>query len=113
MTEKILQSSLDTIPTCEVLLCPVCGFECIHPLRVKVAKGDSVTLVDAEETRVVKGDTAESRKARSERGARIILEYLCESGHHGNIIFQFHKGNVFVEHEVLEPPSEWNTLWRS
>lgn len=110
---KILRSSLDTIPEMEVLLCPVCGFECIHPLRVTVAKGDSVTLVDAEGTRVVKGETAESRKACSERGIRIIIEYYCENGHHGNIIFQFHKGNTFVEHEVLEKTSEWNTLWRS
>ena len=110
---KILRSSLDTFPEMEVLLCPVCGFECVHPLRVTVAKGDIATLVDVEGTHVVRGDTVESRKARSERGVRIILEYLCENGHHGNIIFQFHKGNTFVEHEVLEAPSKWETLWRT
>ena len=109
----MLKTSIDTIPEMEVLLCPVCGFECVHPLRVKVAKGDSVTLVDSKGTRVVKGETAETRKAGSERGVRIILEYYCENGHHGNIIFQFHKGNTFVEHEVLEELSGLETLWRS
>ena len=109
----MLKTSVGTIPEMEVLLCPVCSFECLHPLKVKVATGNTITTVDSKGTHSFKGETAETRKARSERGVRIILEYYCENGHHGNIIFQFHKGNTFVEHEILEKLSELETLWRS
>jgi hypothetical protein len=34
-------------------------------------------------------------------------------GHHGYLIFQFHKGNTFVEHEKLPDTNEVKTLWRT
>ena len=108
-----MRTSRNIFPMLEVLVCPVCGFECVHPLSVKVVTGNTVTTVDSEGTHLVKGETAETRKALSERGVRIILEYYCESGHHGNIILQFHKGNTFVEDEVLPNPEKWETLWRT
>jgi len=115
------------------LACPVCGFEYVHPISVIVATGIDTTIIDNEGTRIIRAKdgfvfdksnklhicveptTEESSKADSERGVRIVIEYHCENGHHGNIIFQFHKGNLFVEHEELPPipPEEWSTLWRT
>ena len=97
----------------EILVCPVCGFEYVHPLKVKVAIGNCVTVVDSNGTRMVEGETAESIKAVKRRGVRIILEYRCENGHHGNLILQFSKGVTFVEHETLDSERGGQTLWRT
>jgi len=43
-------------------------------------------------------------KADTGSGVRIILEYVCENGHRGEVILQFHKGIVFVKHNQLPPP---------
>ena len=86
-----------------ILACPVCGFEYVHLLSVKVATGQDLTVVDSEGTRVVRGGTVESKKAVENRGARIVIEYWCEEGHRGKLILQFHEGIVFVEHEPLDP----------
>jgi len=109
----ILRTAKNIFPGLEVLVCPVCGFECMHPLKVKVATGHSMTTVDSKGTHRSKGESPETRKALSERGTRIILEYCCENNHHGNIILQFHKGNLFVEDEVLPKLEKWETLWRT
>jgi len=96
------------------LLCPSCEFEYVHPIRVKVATGEALTVIQNRETQLIQGDTAEVQDARKNRGVRIFLEYVCESGHHGNIILQFHKGITYVEYESLPElkPEEWTTLWR-
>jgi len=51
--------------------------------------------------------------AENMRGVRIIIEYVGECQHQGIIILQFHKGNVYVEHEVLPYANDWETLWRT
>jgi hypothetical protein len=110
---KALETSVEEIPGFEVLVCPVCGFHYLHPLRVKVATGVDLTVVDSKGVQVVRGDSSpESKAADAERGVRIILEYFCEQGHHGEIVFQFHEGNVFVEHRPLPPLGEWSVIWR-
>jgi len=99
----------------EVLLCPVCDRQYVHPISVKVATGLDLTVIDNEGTKVYRDVGKISPRDRIKgRGVRIIIEYYCEEGHHGNLIFQFHEGNTIVEHEVLEPLSweEWKTLWR-
>jgi hypothetical protein len=95
----------------EVLLCPQCELEYIHPVSVKVATKTKLFSVDSEGLTVAR-DTPENSKAKSSRGVRIFLEYNCENGHHGYIIFQFHKGNTFVEHEKLPDTNEVKTIWR-
>ena len=97
------------------LLCPRCEFQYVHPIRVKVATGHAVTIIENRETRHVQRETAEVLEARKNRGVRIFLEYACESGHHGNIILQFHKGVTYVEHESLpelKPEESTTVLWR-
>jgi len=88
----------------EVLLCPICGFEYIHPLKVKVSTHQKTVIIDAESFHFSED------KMAVRRSGRIVIEYACEDGHHGNIILQFHKGNTFVEHEELPPISGWKTL---
>src|SRR3990170_1094268 len=99
----MLKTSVDVNPDLEVLLCPVCGHEYVHPLKVKVAVGSQVSVIDSQGLQVIEGETAETLEARQERGVRIILEYHCENGHHSNLILQFHKGNTLVLHEALPP----------
>jgi len=33
-----------------LLICPVCGFEHVHPISVKVATGDYLTTIDSKGT---------------------------------------------------------------
>ncbi|MEM2189779.1 MAG: hypothetical protein QXG35_10715 [Nitrososphaerota archaeon] len=111
----ILQTSLEEIPGHEVLLCPVCGFYYVHPIRVSVATGEDETIIDSEGTHVLRGGrTEEAMKACSGRGVRIILEISCENGHRGKIILQFHKGITYVEYEPHHDQDllSWRTLWR-
>lgn len=96
------------------LVCPACGFEYVHPLCVRVATGEEAAITDKNGTRVVK-HSAEADDAKAKRGVRILVEYGCEHGHHGNIVVQFHKGQTFIQHEVLPDlkREEWgSTLWR-
>jgi hypothetical protein len=115
LQKSCLRTDVNCIPNFEVLLCPVCGFYYVHPVRVKVATGEDVTIVDSKGIQVVRGGaSSESRKADTERGVRIILEYVCENGHRGEVILQFHKGIVFVEHNQLPPPmKDWSVIWRT
>ena len=109
----MLKTSVDLWPGNEVLLCPVCGCEYVHPLKVKVATDNRIVIIDSEGLSIVQGDTAETNEAARGRGVRIILEYRCEDGHHGNLILQFHKGSTFVHHEILPTDDGLKTLWRS
>ncbi|HUT17457.1 MAG TPA: hypothetical protein VMW84_04080 [Acidobacteriota bacterium] len=96
----------------EVLLCPECGSEYIHPTCIKVATGKKVVSVDVEGTTITRAPTPETIRATDRRGARIYLEYCCENGHRGYIILQFRKGNTFIEYEKLPYGSDIATLWR-
>ncbi|MBN1245856.1 hypothetical protein JXA31_09715 [Candidatus Bathyarchaeota archaeon] len=109
----MLRTSTDAILESEVLLCPACGCECVHPMKVKVATSSKVVVIERKRVQVIEAETAETREAKQERGVRITLEYHCENGHHGNLILQFHKGNTVVLHEDLPPEREAETLWRS
>jgi hypothetical protein len=108
----MLKTAVDLWPGNEVLLCPVCGCEYVHPLKVKVATYNRIFTIDPEGC-IIQGHTAETDKAAQARGVRIILEYRCENGHHGNLILQFHKGSTFVHHEILPTDDGLETLWRS
>jgi hypothetical protein len=108
-----LKTDQTVFPGEELLLCPECGFNYIHPISVKVATNKKVVSVDAEGTTIIRAPTAETEQAIRQRGARIYLEYNCENGHHGYIILQFRKGNTFIEHEKLAITNEVKTLWRT
>jgi len=99
----------------ERLLCPICDFDCIHLISIKVATNQSLTIVDHNGTVVRYAEKIKECEAAADgKGYRIIAEYVCESGHHGNLIFQFHEGNIFVNHEVVDKVVDWRKeeLWR-
>jgi hypothetical protein len=114
--KHVLQTSLENA-NYERLVCPVCGFDYIHIRSISVATGLNTITIGHHGTFITNSPTSESEKASLYRGVRVILEYICESRHHGKIILQFHKGNVIVEHERLEdidltdPNLEWD-IWR-
>lgn len=110
--KKILKTSTTEWVGEEVLLCPICGEPFIHPLSVSVAKGHETFHIRHEGAVVTQEETPLSRKAIAERGVRIALEYHCEMGHHGFLIFQFHKGETLIEHKEALPLADWKTLWR-
>jgi len=109
-----LRTDCVVLPDFEVLLCPVCGFYYVHPLKVAVATGEDKVTVDSKGVQVVRGGfSSESMEAHMQRGVRIIIEYQCENGHHGEIVLQFHKGSTFVMHNCLPSAEKWTTLWRT
>lgn len=57
----ILRTSLKEIPGHEVLLCPVCNFHYVHPIRVIVATGEDETIIDSEGTHVLRGGGTEAK----------------------------------------------------
>ncbi|MEM2386174.1 MAG: hypothetical protein QXO67_04245 [Candidatus Bathyarchaeia archaeon] len=104
----VLRSSVEVIPEFEVLLCPVCGFYNVHLVSVKVATGSFEVAVDSSGARFLEGFKSEdSRRAVENRGVRVVLEYVCENEHHGELVFQFHEGVTFVEHKPLKPLERW------
>lgn len=90
--------------------CPQCkGYKAvnIHLISIKVYRGTDATTINE------KGIFVESipNLSRGRRGARIEIEYNCEQeGHHGIIALQFHKGEVFIQHEELAKTAEGGLL---
>ena len=112
-TLKIIKNYMAGDPPNDILVCPVCGCEFVHPLAVEVSTGRCHLKVDASGLHLHYGETAETFEAKQNRGIIISIEYHCESGHHGKIRFMFHKGNTFVEHESLPADPNFVTLWRT
>ena len=93
-----------------ILCCPVCGFEYIHPLSISVITKPITTTIDSKGTRIY--PTTKEQMKNLGKGVRIEMEYYCENGHHGKIIFQFHKGQTFMEYEELPQINDWEVIWR-
>jgi len=89
------------------LKCPQCGFEYVHMVSVSVQRKLDKTIVSNEYIAI-------KEEKNPSRGAILTLEYVCENGgHHGELIFQFYKGIIYVEHKLLEPAvGELKDIWR-
>ena len=90
------------------LVCPICGFEFVHPISVRVTR--------EKETTEITGKGIFIRDAENlGRGVIIELEYVCENGHHGIIRLRFYKGSTYVGHVELPElkHDEWETIWRN
>ena len=93
--------------------CPVCGFECVHPVAVKVepVSGDTVVYINREGLH-----TFTSRAAERIRGIQITTTFLCEECHQWDEVRSFHKG--ITSQEIHRGP-DWTdmecaptTIWR-
>jgi len=91
------------------LLCPVCGFEYVHPIGVNVnpaGRGGGMVDITADGvamTRVLAPDG---------RGVTVAIRYGCEDGHLFELRFHFHKGNTEVSLKPVGTGREWKTIWR-
>ena len=74
------------------LCCPVCGFDCVHPVEVVVEQGQTKTVVTRETTQV-----EATNRGTMKRGSLIILRFVCEDGHEFAYQFEFHKGTTSCE----------------
>jgi len=84
----------------------------------KVAEIEHFNEVDYELLNILRYQFDSLRKYAKElmeRGARLIVEYVCENGHYGNIILQFHMGKIFAQNEILQAPKpgEGENIWRT
>ena len=99
------------------IVCPVCGWECCHPVAVKVepVNGDTVVYINSEGLR-----TFASTAAERIRGIRITTTFLCEEGHTWDEERAFHKGSTS---QTLRRGPDWvdagvdpelmpTTIWR-
>ena len=68
------------------VVCPVCGFNCTHPEGVRTVSGND-----------------EYAASWPGRGDLTVLSFEGECGHHWELCFGFHKGEVFVFSRVLSP----------
>ena len=87
------------------ITCPQCGFEYVHIVQLKCLRGNDETKITNQGILV--------HEAKNEgRGVKTTLEYVCENGHHGNIIFDFHKEMSYYKHEVLPETKDFQDIWR-
>ena len=112
----ILSDGMDFLG--DMICCPVCGFEYVHPWRVLVMQGAIATEVTCEQSHTYGLPKSEMMKRR---GSKIVLNFYCESGHSFGYEMQFHKGCLYCklfsadckqsddEGEEFEAPDE---LWR-
>jgi hypothetical protein len=95
------------------VLCPVCGWEYVHPVALKVepVSGDTIVYINRDGLRTFATSVAERI-----RGIQITTTFLCEEGHQWDEERAFHKG--ITSQEVRRGP-DWEapelmptTIWR-
>ena len=99
------------------VLCPVCGWENVHPVALKAepVNGDTVVYINSEGLRTFATNVAERI-----RGIRITTTFVCEEGHQWDEERAFHKGTTsqkmhrgpdWVDPRV-DPELMPTTIWR-
>lgn len=85
------RSGFASPPAGEPLVCPACGFDHVHPVRVEVispgAEKGKVTVDNA-------GIRIDPNYPPVGRGVGITLDFVCEDGHRFTITYAFHKGQT-------------------
>lgn len=94
------------------VVCPVCGFECIHPVRVRVfpVGGDTEYEITADGLSMG-GSTA----AEHQRGVSIVVGFVCENGDAFDVEFRFHKGatSIYAYTHDVDAHGCIRTIWRN
>lgn len=91
--------------------CPADGCimrEMMHPIKVAVNAGGSITKVDRYGTRMESGRP-------DGRGVKIVVTFACEENHVSEFSFHFHKGGTYVAHEFTgehDERDDWYVIWR-
>jgi hypothetical protein len=93
--------------------CPVCGYECVHPVALKVepVSDDTVVYINHDGLH-----TVPSRAAERIRGIQITTTFLCEEAYQWDEVCAFHKG---INTQTIERGPDWSdfectptTIWR-
>jgi hypothetical protein len=88
------------------LACPICGFDYVHITALKCLRQTDKTIITKEGTLV-------RQSFNDMRGVKTTIQYFCENGHAGEIIFQFHKGCVYLVHRILQKEERSHEdIWR-
>ena len=77
-----------------VLACPVCGCHCVHPVGLECRSPGMRNGILSVNSR---GITLDPDYEPSDRGVKITLQFLCESGHRFDYILLFHKGSTLID----------------
>jgi hypothetical protein len=79
----------------------------LHPVELRVYRGDEVTVVDSTGTRLRMG-------SNPHRGVVIEVDFFSECFHRSTFMLQFHKGSTYVEHRRTDDPlPQWpDDIWR-
>lgn len=96
--------------------CPICGYECVHPVAVYVRTEEggrpmihAITEAGHTVTPVVVDEVFDNI-----RGVVIIREYLGECEHRWLERERFHKGETYTDVKPLGlAPGPGGTIWRN
>ena len=93
----------------QLLQCPVCKWEMVHPIGVSIAPvfGNVQVSVTSEEIK-----TTSTNLSEKTRGIVISLDFTCEEGHAFTHTFQFHKGGTYILTEQKSEEPENGVIWR-
>lgn len=94
-----------------IVRCPVCGFDCVHPVGVVVNPAGAM----AARVEINSGGIHVDKTTGPEgRGVSIDLRFICEQSHAFSLRLHFHKGTTAaaVHPEDDAPDAGWNTIWR-
>lgn len=106
---NVIETTPDFITEHECLMCPHCKNECVHITEVTVWAGEAHTIINSKGTLV----TAKPLSDGPPRGSVTTIHLWCENCHMNSAIrFEFHKGNVMVDTEVLQESDDFTELWR-
>jgi hypothetical protein len=90
-----------------VLCCPICGFEYMHVPAVALVTYSACIITTKDGTKIIRSEGLGERISR--RGWRLVMFCECESGHVTKIMFQFHKGNIYLLYDKIDK-QKWRTI---
>jgi len=77
-----------------IVLCPICGFECLHHGAVQVYVRDEE---DGDTTVIQIGDHEPARENPSGRRGAIGIKFQGECGHEFEMLVVQHKGTTYLQ----------------
>lgn len=81
----------------EFVLCPVCGFDCVHIVNVSVLSGDDDYVSNAVVISSLNnvGFLNSLKTYNRNRNLSVLTEFICEAGHGWSEYLAFHKGSTY------------------
>lgn len=89
-----------------ILLCPLCGFDYLHPGQIEVRQNSFLTQIESLKS------VSSCIDPSGERGSSIRMLFDGECGHRFGIVLQFHKGNTFCHLVEVRDDGKFTELWR-